>query len=211
MLNSFNSEYVEVDINLVKAQKYLSKLKELVSKTCQPVYGSKVLVYNIPEFLNLSNLFSSSSDVDDLKNKALDVKTQTEKDIFEYLLMRKDLEKLKNDIFRINGEFGLDYILSEIEILSSHKLSLITLLKNSKGKSDLKLVENVFKNYKEVIITGTTFDFPYLKTFSDDEINTEIKKISKKLNILEDERDKLNATKNIKIRVSKQTADLLGL
>jgi len=168
-------------------------------------------VYNIPEFLNLSNLFSSSSDVDDLKNKALDVKTQTEKDIFEYLLMRKDLEKLKNDIFRINGEFGLDYILSEIEILSSHKLSLITLLKNSKGKSDLKLVENVFKNYKEVIITGTTFDFPYLKTFSDDEINTEIKKISKKLNILEDERDKLNATKNIKIRVSKQTADLLGL
>jgi len=211
MLDSFNSEYVEVEENLVKAQKHLAKLKELVSKTCQPVYGSKVLVYNIPELLNLSNLISSSLDANDLKNKALDVKTQTEKEIFEYILMRKDLEKLKNDIFRINGEFGLDYILSEIDILSSYKQSLTTLLKSSKGKSGLELVENVFKNYKEVIVTGTNFDFPYLKTFSDDEISNEIKKISKRLNTLEDERDKLNATKNIKIRISKHTADLLGL
>ena len=88
---------------------------------------------------------------------------------------------------------------------------MTTLLKNSKGKSGLELVENVFKNYKEVIATGTNFDFPSLKTFTDDDINNEIKKISKKLNSLEDERDKLNATKNIKIKVSKHTADLLGL
>uniref|UniRef100_A0A6C0EAD5 Uncharacterized protein n=1 Tax=viral metagenome TaxID=1070528 RepID=A0A6C0EAD5_9ZZZZ len=214
-----SSEFTSVTCNLAKAHKILKNMKSEMKggvkvkpnryayDTSSQTVGNTTVVLT-----HVSNL---SATVEEFKERAtvLLEKERAKFNLANDLKASKNL--LKNFIYRKNGEIGLDKVLSKIEEYTQLKNTYITLRNASASYVDLDTASRYFKNYLDLKSTDTTglnrtAPTSTLCIFTQEELDTEIKRCTQELNRLENQRDTLNATNSITFNLPNNVHELLG-
>ena len=193
--------------SLTKAQKLLTKLKKYVDqiRNKEPQYFYSISSSDIAKYESVDNILEKiNKDRGELKCT------------FETnLTVTHDFFKLKTLVQTQNAISGINVILSDIEYYQQLQKKYETYL--SSYTQDVRLVtrgdieyilqecqsENKNNSWSNTTVNTTSFD----KT----ELEIQLKSINHKLDKLETERDKLNATVNITIELSNQVSSYLGL
>lgn len=197
-----------INVTLAKANKCLNKIKTLAKS----YDDSKLYFTYLPK---------NSDDYQTLLNDELTVFNKK-------LEIFKEIRDMKDIVYSKNTELGIDKILSSIQILENEKKVYQQYLKSTKSfgsfespdtkdKLDLeykKLVEDEEKklqssnNYYPTNILNKEY---IVGIFSYKDIETKIKTISKQVEQLEGDRDKLNNLNYVNLTFSKETCEQLGL
>lgn len=204
LYNCSNTNKTTIDLNLVKAQKILSKMKKELAKqakfnnlNCETI--DKTTAKNIIE--NMSIL-----------KKSKETKLEN---INNYYKLELDMLKLKNLIFRKNGEIELDTILSQIDFLNNMKKFYQNYANGNdmRNKNIDKITESDLTELINEKSEGSFSSDKYLYyiVYNQEEINELVKKMNKELNILEEKRDRLNNITSVSIELFETTMDMIGL
>lgn len=217
-----------INENLIRAQKHMTKLKDSIDKFVVQPHGKKMKVKYVPDAcLNLNTICLVAPDVGAFQNEVVRKTKDAQNEFYKYIKIVEDIENIKLAIHTKNTEVGINKILSKITHLSViknyYKSMLESIAQNNKPKDN---------NYRPDISTtygpysvgevGSLYDkiktadgqkiVNYtVKIFEADELDSKLRNINKQIELLENDRDKLNATTNVEYQVSAESYSLLGL
>jgi hypothetical protein len=197
--------------NLTKAQKLLTKFKIHIEKNKSDIHVDNYFYKVNNHTISLNDSNEKILEYIDEKDMLLNEKYQN------YNLIMVDYINLKALVHKKNSDVGLSQILSELEFF-------IQLKKN------YETFQSQFNNLNARVKVISTDDIEYIKSkellktdpysesvshkvssFEKDKIDKLVKKISKELDVLENKRDRLNATSEITFNLSSVSCDTFGL
>ena len=213
-----------VCVNLVKAQKYLEKLKRSV-KTPKAKNSWSVST-TVPSCIDPANYivnvntfhtsYESNGDALDAREHITSLVSQKMIEFQDRLNVLEDIRRLKNCIYDKNATVGISEILGSIETLNEEK-KVYASFKERFGKSDVvspTQFVNVYKKYVAVPNSDTVNPYSNVNVFlfSDlTEIDSHISSLNAQITKKEDERDKLNMTTEIKYEFYQASRKILGI
>lgn len=184
----------ELNVNLNRAQKYITRLKKYIAEMEQP--NSYV---DLGSRLKQSNVESLNEFI-----------TEKQEIIHNYcesrFTIQRDLNALKQGVFKGNLNSGISDILIRIEEIN-FRINLLTKLGKS-GDQYNKITEDGLKKLLESSYLGNS---AYVCLTNSMEYTEEINGLRKELEKLENQRDRLNANTEISVKISEITARVLGL
>jgi hypothetical protein len=208
----------DVKLKLTKAQKLLTKLKVYVDKNKAVDFSANLYFYNINRG-NIDMKKESNEIYEDIKNK----NDSLNKKFVDLNILMNDFVLLKNKIHKTNSIIGLDDVLSEIEFLSQLKKNYELYLESFEAVcyKQIDVADIEYLKEKDAEKEKSTSSYPYGSSvtavtynttiFDKAQINESIKKINKRMDLLETKRDYLNATSEIELSLSQTSLDVLGL
>lgn len=210
----------EIEINLSTAQKYLTKLKSHQKSVSgmSDSYGSGRR--SQASSVNYATLdVSNIAKITDMEKFCVDVNVQADKVKEERNSLRNisyDIINIKNLVHKQNSKIGLDEILSSIDFLNAELTNWKTIESASKnflnisGASQLK---TAFDTAKAESNNGKTPIYPtmYVSIYDSITIKNKIKLVTERIHFLEESRDKLNVNNLIKVKLSTQSIETLGI
>lgn len=204
-----------MEINLVKANKYITELKNNIHR--YPSSYSGDCEYVIDENTDFDSKYIQEN-IDKTRN-----------DLVIYENLYNDLTRLKHNLFMKNAEYGISDILHKMTLIGSSinryknivekkkykKTHIITPIEDVDNviktviESNKKLKEDQIKNQIQNM-TSITKNIS-VQVFDIEEYTQKIKSLRKELNELENERDALNSKYTFVFEFSQESKDLLGL
>ncbi len=191
--------------SMTRANKILTKLKEMSNnKTSMNRRGK---YYTEPPI-------TYSVEISFLTNRQNHVEKDLEqiRSAYNQVKLRKNLiEKIKNRIFVLNIRYGIHELLSEIDLLKHERTCLSDILDEYKRKKcrtleDIKYTMDILKN------DDKKYEYKWcVSAFDADELQDQIKNISKKISQLDDKRDTINISSTFSIDLSSDEYSLLEL
>jgi thymidylate synthase len=190
-------------MSMTKANKILTKLRQMVSKPCANTirhYGEEPKKYSVKiPYIDYS-LSTVQAKIDSIK-----------KEFDQKMLVKKLLETWKCQVFALNIKYGIHEVLSDIDTLTSEKTILEEVLKDI-TKDGNKTLEQVEKQVSETQSYSNRYDMQFcISAFDEGKIRKRLSEINKTLNYLDEHKDKLNISKSFTITLEKAEADLVGL
>jgi len=202
-----------ITINLIRAQKLLEKFKlpnNNAKKKVRNVYREteekrdNILKYPIKTYMTDNDILF------DIENQIKAAKDN----INNYWIYTEDKRRLHNELIKRNIECGLSEILSTIKLLTekrnvikeSIEVNHNNVVKLSSIPQIIKTIKTVDEKKEKEIDTNILIEI-----IDKTELEKEIYGINKKLNELEDIKDKLNATTSLSIEFHPETLKYLGL
>lgn len=217
-----NQDFKEYEFNLVKAQKFLDKLKANVPSTStanQSIGRGRRIVSQsstkvVVNFNNLVETSTNEQKVFELFNK----NTQnSNNELQSKLNVLRDLKNLKEHIYTTNAKIGLSQVLTQIDLLTEER-KLYEDIKNrcqsvNYTKDNLQDILNNYNKSKETPTNefNDTLLSVQFKLYSDSDLEDTIVKYTQELTKLEDKRDTLNATTKVKFTFSRDSCKILGI
>lgn len=211
----------EIEINLVNAQKYLTKLKSYQKQNSDTSFeyknGKQITVlspnYTLFDVSNLAKIYNSENFIKNVNENANKIKN----DRITSRNISYDITRIKNSVHKKNSQCGIDDVLSSIDFLNAELSNWKTIEKNIKKNItyyelafDLKLA---FDKAISDSTNGNTPLIPQMTTssYSENEVKEKIKTINEAINKLEIKRDQLNINITIKVLISEYTKNVLGV
>lgn len=200
------------NFNLIKAQKYLDKLKSNIKdqgtnrKNTGPFHQIKT---SVP----IQQIFFSSTDTNDIENSFDKFVMQSKQETQLKLDMLRDLKNLKELVYSTNAKIGLSAILTQIDLLNEEK----KIFENARTQCnnimyDKNNMQKLFTNYSKA---QENDDYnlvnAQIKLYSDQDLNEIIVDYTRKIEKLENERDKLNATTFVEFNFTFESSKILGI
>lgn len=185
----------EITFNLNRSQKFLSKLKKYIAEV-----NPKSSLYSCDDKL------VKYSPIEKIR-ETIEIKKQEYANYLdERITLQNDLNTIKQSIFKANIESGISDVLSNIELCN---FQMNILQKSIKDVLNYPAHDNEYiRAIKDKIdYTSGYFTEPLINA---DELENKIKELRKKLNELENKRDKLNANMTIKVELNEKTLEILG-
>lgn len=214
-------------MNLVKAQKYLSKLKSVKrAKGGKRLTSSWTVESNTPSVTKpenyLMNIKSFHANCNESKSPGLQISELVLKrfmDFENHIHILSDIRLLKHAIYSANDKNGISKILVEIERLNEQK-ALYAAMKERFEMSDVTDVDQfpgIYQKFVEKLRTCPDLsENPYVGVtialfFDTDTIDETLLTFNRRISKLEDERDALNATVTISYEFCDASKVLLGI
>ncbi len=200
------------NFNLIKAQKYLDKLKSNIKdqgtnrKNTGPFHQIKT---SVP----IQQIFFSSTDINFIENSFDKFVIQSKQETQSKLDMLRDLKNLKELVYSTNAKIGLSAILTQIDLLNEEK----KIFENARAQCnnvmyDKNNMQKLFTNYSKA---QENDDYnlvnAQIKLYSDQDLNEIIVDYTRKIEKLENERDKLNATTFVEFNFTFESSKILGI
>jgi hypothetical protein len=192
-----------IEVSLTKAQKIVAQLKKLV-------------ISNNTVFTNSVSAHVKHQGVPEV-NSELEKKIQQEKvKLTSYIMMLEDLEQAKQSLFEGNVLSGVNNLINQIEF----NKKLITIWKGLHNTdtsgwavaSDVAGVERLYNiNIDKLKTLPNEQPVLYKRVHTTDETEENIKKSTKEITKLEDERDKINHVYTISLKLSSKSIEQLGV
>ena len=216
-----NDQYRTMEMNLVTASKYLTKLKQESNNKEEDEYSygrrKGKSQTNFQTNLNMEDiLVSNLKSIDNVDDITLqDIHTEyikiCEKNISNHhrrYQLSRDITKLKDAIHRANAINNIDGILSELEYLQSVKSDFSKIFKKSSdtfitNANDIAKCVNIYKNNQAHEIN--------IDIWNKEKIREQIKGLNRKIAQLESKRDELNIKTKISIQLSEIACDTIGI
>jgi hypothetical protein len=127
------------------------------------------------------------------------------------LLKKILVEKWKNRLFVLNIRYGINDILSELEILKQEKTMLNDILDNYKHKNYERLLD-VQSSMHSVKDSENKYNFRWqIGAFYVEEIKSRLSNISKRMSSLDDKRDTLNIQNTFSIELTDKEWEYLDI
>jgi hypothetical protein len=211
MENSDNTSSIE--INLVRAQKYLTKLKTFLDSS-KDQYG-RVSQFNPESMFHFEALLHGATSFENLKDSINEKVNELKKDFQTRVNIMNDFKNLKDLVHSKNTETGLDRILSEIELnqkfIEFYKKMYMQCKSTPLLTNDTLL--SVYNDYRKSLENKSDFLFTAYnyRFYTNDELNNKIKELTKSNETLENKRDTINASTKINLIFSPDTLEILGL
>ena len=195
-----------IKCNLNKAQKIMDKFK--TEKKKNKFSRSEEKTYSCTSKYTFEPYIDDKNIIEDVSKAIKHIRDEFN---MKWLLM-EDKQKLKNCIFQKNMESGLSNILAEITILTSKKEELKNMIGqyaiNAIKQDDLQKTLNNLRNMEENTENNINIT---LEIFNRQEIEQMLYDISKKINELEEQKDKINCNTIICVELHSETMKFLGL
>lgn len=185
---------MELVVNLNRAQKYITRMKKHIGGISQPA-----------GYLNLSDRLNSST-VESLQTFIDEKKGELSQYRETRLALQKDLNAIKQAIFKANLSSGISDILVQIEEVN-FQINLLSQLGKSGDSYSTVTTEGLQKLLDKSYLSGSS----YISLINSSFFDEKMKELRKELEKLENQRDKLNANTEIRVIVSAVTSDVLGL
>ncbi|VBB18978.1 hypothetical protein YASMINEVIRUS_1510 [Yasminevirus sp. GU-2018] len=214
-----------ITVSLTTANKYMTRLKTHQSSEnkVEDPYGysrrREKATPTTPANVNIARILTKygqmkqeNSDLDsrDFSMMKSEIQTTVESVKASVEVRRRvswDITQIKNVIFRTNGLVGIDTILSKLDHLNSIKKEISESLKKltESCKTDVDL--------NSMLLAQIKTDDPErsVDVWDKTSLQESIKAINRRINQLESERDKLNATTLVTIELSPASIDILGI
>lgn len=210
----------EIEVNLSTAQKYLTKLK-----SHQKSVSGMTESWNSGRRRQVSTVNYATMDVSniakmtDLEKFCADVNLAADKIKEDRKSLRNisyDIINIKNAVHRQNSKLGLDDILSSIDFLNAELSNWKTIESHSKNYVNLAEAHQLktsFDTAKTESNNGKTPVYPTMcvSIYDAATIKNKIKFVTERIHSLEEARDKINVNTSIKVKVSKQSLETLGI
>lgn len=219
--NMSSQDQLLCKFNLVKAQKYLDKLKANVPSTSPSVGIRRRVTSSVPSqtkaLVNLNQLVQLSTNEQKVL-EAFDKSVQgSRNDLQSRLNVLRDLKNLKEHIYTTNAKIGLSDVLTKLDLLAEEKKIFEELRNNSQHAAYTKdnLLDALSNYNKSKESSSSSFDdgisSVQFRLYSEEELDETITKYTQEMTKLEDKRDKLNATTDVEFSFSRDSCKLLGI
>lgn len=185
---------MELVVNLNRAQKYITRMKKHIAGIQQPA-----------GYLNLSDRLTSST-VESLQVFIDEKKEELSKYRETRLTLQTDLNSIKQAVFKANLSSGISDILVQIEEVN-YQINLLLQLGKSGDSYSTVTTEGLQKMLDKSYLSGSC----YISLIKSSDFDEKMKELRKELEKLENQRDKLNANTEIRVKVSVVTSEVLGL
>lgn len=210
--------------NLVKAQKYLDKLEQYIKRDrsagsgrrggriAHSTYGD---TFNPKTSINLNQLVLLSTDNDKVHEMFDKEAKKARSELQSRLNILRDLRYLKDLVYTTNAKIGLSDILTKKSLLEEEK-QIYEQVRNlcdslNLTKSSLSVILSNYISEKEKEEGGNSFANIQFRVYGQEELDDTIVDYVRQIEILDTERDKLNATTVIEFQFSPDTLKVLGL
>lgn len=185
----------ELNVNLNRAQKYITRLKKHIASMQQP-----------SGYINLSDRLNQST-VESLQRYINEKSEEIKKYRETRFALQADLNAIKQAVFKGNLNSGISDILVQIEEIN-FKINLLLQLGKS-GDSYNKIdSEGLQRMLEKSYLSGNG---GFVSLTNSLEYTEDINGLRKELEKLENQRDRLNANTEIKVKITAATAEVLGL
>ena len=207
---------VKESFSLTKAQKLLTKLKLYIDKNKQLELNAQQYIINMQS--NVSLLETAETNL----NVILAKKESLQKKFNNFISIYNDFCKFKTSVHSQNAQSGLDNILTEIEILQNLKKTYELIAQNSNVIIPIThaininhvnhLMSELKRNLSEKDFSGSLNSMNInISVFEESRLLSLITKINKELDVLETQRDHLNAISKVCYNFCDATKNILGL
>lgn len=186
---------MELVVNLNRAQKYITRMKKHIGNIVQPA-----------GYVNLSDRLNSST-LESLQNFIDEKKDELSKYSETRLTLQKDLNAIKQAVFKANLSSGISDVLVQIEEVN-FQINLFSQLGKSGDSYSSVTTEGLQKLLDKSYLSGSS---SYISLIKSSDFDEKMKELRKELEKLENQRDKLNANTEIRVAVSAITSEVLGL
>lgn len=212
-------EVKKFKFSLIKAQKYLDKLrshfKNSNGKKSKNIFRNEDSGFNPKTTVSLSQITSLTTDQPKAQELLDEFISNAKNEVVCRMVVAKNLKELKELVYSTNASVGLSRVLSFMERLGEER----SIYENIK-----KTYENDKSLYESTQLSLLMERFSKLSPESNDPVRTstirvyDIKELDKKITqytrdieVLENERDRLNALTMIEFSFSNETIKILGL
>jgi hypothetical protein len=182
---------MELVVNLNRAQKYITRMKKHIAGIQQPA-----------GYINLNDRLNSST-VESLQVFIDEKKEELSKYRETRLILQTDLNAIKQAVFKANLSSGISDILVQIEEVN-FQINLLSQLGKSGDLYSTVTTEGLQRMIDKSYLSGNN----YISLINSSFFDEKIKELRKEL---ENQRDKLNANTEIRVKVSAVTSEVLGL
>lgn len=212
-------EVKKFKFSLIKAQKYLDKLrshfKNSNGKKSKNIFRNEDSGFNPKTIVSLSQITSLTTDQPKAQELLDEFISNAKNEVVCRMVVAKNLKELKELVYSTNASVGLSRVLSFMERLGEER----SIYENIK-----KTYENDKSSYESTQLSLLMERFSKLSPESNDPVRTssirvyDIKELDRKITqytrdieVLENERDRLNALTMIEFSFSTETIKILGL
>jgi len=206
----------KVKFSLIKAQKYLDKLRKYFKNPkAKSSFRSGSDGYTPKSTVALSQVTSVTVEYDDAKSELFKLIGNAEKELDSRLNIGKDLKELKELVYTTNATVGLSKLLSEMERLGEERNYYETIkssYETSNSLYDVTYLSGLLDRYTKI---GPESNDPVknatIRVYSHKFLEDKITDYTKKIEELENKRDKLNATTDVEFEFHTESLKILGL
>lgn len=192
----------EHKFTLSQAQKIIKKMKKELTLLTKD-YGT----------LTIHNTILIKSNIDTIRNDNM----KLENNFIKYNLLSHNITLLRNKLYYMNGQIGLDNILSNIDLLTALKSQYVTMLKAQRtAASILHIDELTDKFMTELKLNNIAISYNNnlsntILFYNDKDLQEKVNLLSKEITALESKRDHLNATERITVPLYDTVSVLIDL
>ena len=193
--------------SMTRANKLLAQLRDgsgnrTVAPTRRYRYSSSPSTVYHKEVSHLT-----FTDIADLNSMLANVHN----DLNRKLLRKRLVEKWKNKLFELNVRYGIHVVLSNIDLLQQEK-TLLSEVRQSNVDNNCVNVNAALLSMNAVRTSEKKYDFKWNVTaFEQNDLDEQLKMISKEISRLDESKDKLNIENSFSIELSAEERDMLGI
>jgi hypothetical protein len=207
---------VEHECTLAQAQKYMTKLKAhqgpSVTTDC---YGRKVKAVITPSVATIK--ITNNIQLYDINNLTAGAQIEIDRvrdERDEKRAISYDIIAIKDVVHRTNAKHGVDKLLSLRDFLNAELADLKPMLKTLQSAhpiDNLKVIKESYDNSDEKMQVQISTAGVDVAVYDKATVEKTIEETNKKINEIENERDKLNTTVKVILYLSKYSVKALGI
>lgn len=209
-----NTTQTLTTLNLNKAHKVLDKLKAALTKKSgfrsRNSWDSSSSSSGVQHFENSVSKTYVHQPFEQFMTELKHMRDESQQNIQNYIALLEDVTQLRTSLFTANVTSGVHAVLNRMEIVKK-QIKMWQHIRDSSLTSALQN-EQVFDTLVKRVESGliSNFEVP-LSVYEDNVIESKLYTFAKELNVLEDKRDRLNATTKIEIPFSTISLQTLGM
>lgn len=188
--------------SMTRANKILTAIRETKPATKKDRYS----LYKDPTSYGIKITLASYSDAD-VKSKLDNIKEK----FTEETIRRRLVAKLKNRLFSLNVRYGINDIMTEIELLRAERQKLNDIIEDYNKHTyldykDLKSKMDLFKN------ADHKYDLSWeVGAFDIGDFKNQVKALTKRIGVLDEKRDQINIQNSFTIDLTPEEYSMLDL